>query len=265
MCFINSAYEPKADNKENQEWPYGPAHRAGSTAGVLHAADLEEHLIPRVYLTRLVVNGVRRRPSRGIYVLVGADVTENHSLAEPCRRVPHGVVCLFSELQFHGLITEIPFEIWLAIDRKSQLLKVTYPTLRIVRFSDSDLMNGVVAHNVAGVPFKVTDPARTVVDGFAHRRKIGIDVPLTPTSGNPLFQDYRIPEILRAAIPQSEKLTEFPRAPFIGELNYPDVGSILGRPRKWFSRPEQKLIDNLSEYLTFKLARLKLSNRHGHG
>lgn len=146
--------------------------------GVLRAADLKKHSIPRVYLTRLVSNGVLERSSRGVYVLVGADITESHGLAEACRRVPHGIICLLSALQFHGLTTQFPFEVWLAIDRKARLPKVEYPPLRIVRFSGSDLTNWVVVHNIEGVHVKVTDPARTVVDCFAYRKKIGIDVAL---------------------------------------------------------------------------------------
>ncbi len=146
--------------------------------GVLRAMDLQEQSIPRVYLARLVADGVLDRPSRGIYVLAGADITENHSLAEACRRIPHGVVCLLSALQFHDLTTQFPFEVWLAIDRKARLPKVKSPPLRIVRFSGSDLMNGVDVHNVEGVTVRMTDPARTVVDCFAYRKKIGIDVAL---------------------------------------------------------------------------------------
>jgi predicted transcriptional regulator of viral defense system len=169
-------HEPTISNTEN-----GHSHRLIELArqqGVLRAVDLEEQAIPRVYLTRLVADGVLERPSRGIYILAGADVTENHSLAEAGRRVPHGVVCLLSALQFHGLTTQFPFEVWLAIDRKARLPKVESPPLRIVRFSGSDLLNGVVAHNVEGVMVKVTDPARTIVDCFAYRKKIGIDVAL---------------------------------------------------------------------------------------
>jgi predicted transcriptional regulator of viral defense system len=140
--------------------------------------DLEEHSIPRIYLTRLVADGILERPSRGLYVLANADVTENHSLAEACRRVPHGVVCLLSALQFHGLTTQLPFEVWMAIDRKARLPKVEYPPLRFVRFSGADLKCGVVARNVEGVTVNVTDPARTVVDCFAYRNKIGVDVAL---------------------------------------------------------------------------------------
>lgn len=146
--------------------------------GVLRAADLKECGIPRVYLTRLVADGVLERSSRGVYVLAGAEITESHSLAEACRRVPHGVVCLLSALQFHGLTTQSPFEVWLAIDRKARLPKVDYPPLKVVRFSGPDLVTGVVAHTVEGVAVKVTDPARTVADCFAYRNTVGTDVAL---------------------------------------------------------------------------------------
>lgn len=146
--------------------------------GVLRAGDLKEHGIPRVYLTRLVGDGVLERSSRGVYVLSEAEVTENHSLAEACRRIPHGVICLLSALRFHGLTTQSPFEVWLAIDRKARLPKVDYPPLRVVRFSGPDLTQGVATHNVEGVGVKVTDPARTVADCFAYRNTVGIDVAL---------------------------------------------------------------------------------------
>jgi len=146
--------------------------------GVLRAADLKEHGIPRVYLTRLVADGVLERSSRGLYVLAGVEITENHSLAEACRRVPHGIVCLLSALRFHGLTTQSPFEVWLAIDRKARLPKVDYPRLRIVRFSGADLTNGIESHEIEGVTVKVTTPARTVADCFAYRNTVGIDVAL---------------------------------------------------------------------------------------
>ena len=109
-------------------------------------------------------------------MLADADVTEYHSLAEACKRVPHGVVCLLSALRMHELTTQVPFEVWLAIDRKARLPKVEYPPMRIVRFSAKDLANGVEGHNVEGVPVRVTNVARTVVDCFAYRNEIGLDV-----------------------------------------------------------------------------------------
>jgi len=87
---------------------------------------------------------------------------------------------------------------------------------------------------------------------------------LTPTTGNPLVQAYRSEATLRAAIPQSERLTELPCSPFIGELSYRNVTNLLDQQRKWFCRTEQRLIDNLTEYMNFKLGQLRTSNGHGH-
>lgn len=150
----------------------------GRRLGVLRAGDLAAHAIPRTYLTRLVRSGALERSSRGVYVLADAEATENHGLAEVARRVPHGVVCLLSALQFHGLTTQAPYEVWLAIDRKARLPRVDYPPLRVVRFSGPALAEGVSVHNVEGVGVRVTDPARTVIDCFAYRNKVGLDVAL---------------------------------------------------------------------------------------
>jgi predicted transcriptional regulator of viral defense system len=77
--------------------------------GVLRARDLAAYGIPRTYLDRLRRAGVLDRPTRGVYVLADAEATKHHGLAEACKRVPGGVVCLLSALQFHGLSTQAPF------------------------------------------------------------------------------------------------------------------------------------------------------------
>jgi predicted transcriptional regulator of viral defense system len=92
--------------------------------------------------------------------------------------VPHGVVCLLSALRFHRLTTQAPFEVWLAIDRKARRPRVKHPPLRVVRFSGPALTEGVEEHTLEGVPVRVTTPARTVVDCFAYRNKVGLDVAL---------------------------------------------------------------------------------------
>jgi predicted transcriptional regulator of viral defense system len=140
--------------------------------------DLDRHGIPRIYLTRLHRDGLLDRPSRGLYMLPDHEPTEHHSLAEACKQIPHGVVCLLSALQFHGLTTQSPFEVWLAIDRKARLPRVAHPPLRLARFSSQALSQGVQEYEVEGVSVRVTTPARTVVDCFAYRNKVGLDVAL---------------------------------------------------------------------------------------
>ncbi|MBU1750049.1 MAG: AbiEi antitoxin N-terminal domain-containing protein [Chloroflexi bacterium] len=145
-------------------------------AGVLRPRDLDAHGIPREQLRRLHERGLVQRVGRGLYMLPDADVTEHHALAEACKRVPQGVVCLLSALQFHGLTTQAPFEVWLAVERKARLPRVDYPPLRFARYSAPALAAGVEQHHIDGVLVKVYSPAKTVADCFKYRNKIGRDV-----------------------------------------------------------------------------------------
>jgi predicted transcriptional regulator of viral defense system len=108
----------------------------------------------------------------------GLKPTINHSLAEACKRIPHGVVCLLSALQFHKLTTQAPFEVWLAIGEKARLPKMDYPPLRVVRFSGPALEDAITEQRVEGVIVNVYTPAKTVADCFKYRNKIGLDVAL---------------------------------------------------------------------------------------
>jgi predicted transcriptional regulator of viral defense system len=147
-------------------------------AGVLRARDLDAEGIPREYLRRLLAEGLLDRRGWGIYVAAELKPTPNHTLAEASKRVPQGVVCLLSALQFHELTTRAPFEVWLAIGEKARLPKVKYPPLRIVRFSGPALADEVEEHRIEGVAVKVYSPAKTVADCFKYRNKIGLDVAL---------------------------------------------------------------------------------------
>ena len=146
--------------------------------GLIRPRDLARLGIPRVALTRAVRRGQLERIGRGLYGLPGRPVSAHGVLAEVARRVPKGVVCLLSALRFHGLTTQAPFEVWLAIDNKAIAPKLDYPSLRIVRFSGAALTEGVEVHVVDGVMVRVTGVAKTVADCFKYRNKIGLDVAL---------------------------------------------------------------------------------------
>jgi predicted transcriptional regulator of viral defense system len=146
--------------------------------GILRIKDLALMGIHPEYVRRLTVRGLLVRSGRGLYILPDADVTENHTLAEACKRVPQGVVCLLSALRFHNIGTQMPHEVWLAIDRNASRPRVDYPPLRIMRFSGQALTEGVEVHNIEEVKVKVYSPAKTVVDCFKYRNKTGLDVAL---------------------------------------------------------------------------------------
>ena len=144
--------------------------------GVVRPRDLQWIGVSAVYLNKLFQRGLLERPSRGIYTLKDAKVSEHQTLIEVSRRVPHGAVCLLSALQFHGITTQLPFEVWLAIDVKARRPQGDLPPLRICRFSKSALSYGVERHKIHGTIVKVYSPAKTVADCFKYRNKIGLDV-----------------------------------------------------------------------------------------
>lgn len=146
--------------------------------GLIRPRDLEPLGIPRVSLTRAVNRGELDRIGRGLYGLPGRQISEHGTLAEVARRAPKGVVCLLSALRFHGLTTQAPFEVWLAIENKALAPKLDYPPLRIVRFSGEAWTAGVETHVVDGFPVRITSIAKTVADCFKYRNKIGLDVAL---------------------------------------------------------------------------------------
>lgn len=145
--------------------------------GLLRPKDLKDPHIPRVLLTRLCRKGQLTRTGRGLYSLPKTDITEHHALAEIGRRTPGAVVCLLTALRYHGLTTQAPFEVWIAIDVKARKPSTDTP-LRVVRFSGKALTHGVGEHVIERVPVRITSPAKTVADCFKYRNKIGLDVAL---------------------------------------------------------------------------------------
>src|SRR5947207_4805151 len=125
------------------------------------------------YVRRLTTTGELTRVGRGLYAIPAQQATEYHTLAEIAKRVPKGIFCLLTALRFHGLGTQNPREVWLAIDRRAGIPRVDFTPVRTIRVSGAALTSGIEEHKVDGVRVRVTSPARTVVDCFRFRNKIG--------------------------------------------------------------------------------------------
>lgn len=144
--------------------------------GVVRARELEALGHSRAGIARLLDQGVLERVGRGLYVLPGRQVPANYALARAAKRVPRGVVCLLSALQFHGMTTQLTRDVWIAIGERDWRPASEEPRIRTVRFSSLSLQEGITTHRVDGVPVRIFNPAKTIADCFKYRNKLGLDV-----------------------------------------------------------------------------------------
>jgi predicted transcriptional regulator of viral defense system len=147
--------------------------KKGVTPGELATAGIH-----RQVLTRLVAEGEIERVARGQYRTPDQSITEHHALAVAAASVPEGVVCLLSALQYHGIGSQVPSQVWMALDRRAWRPALRYPPLRIVRYTGAALNEGVEKHVLEGRPVRVYSVAKTLADCFKYRNKIGLDVAL---------------------------------------------------------------------------------------
>jgi predicted transcriptional regulator of viral defense system len=145
--------------------------RQGATA-----RDFAEAGIHRQVLTRLVASGRLERVSRGVYRLPDRSITEHHGLAVVAAAIPHGTITLLSALQFHQIGTQLPSQIWVALDRRARRPALRYPPMRIVRYSGAALTEGIETHRVEGQVVQIFGVAKTIADCFKYRNKIGLEV-----------------------------------------------------------------------------------------
>lgn len=144
--------------------------------GIARLAELRNAGVTAATVSRMERDGEVIRLARGLYQLPDAELAANHSLAEVAKRVPKAVICLVSALAFHGLTDQLPRHVWLAIGRKDWAPKPDGTPIRIVRFTESLLNEGIETHTVEGVPIKIFGVAKTVADCFRYRNKIGLSV-----------------------------------------------------------------------------------------
>jgi predicted transcriptional regulator of viral defense system len=172
------------------------------TAGIgtfFRPRDLRPLGITFKQLQNLVTQGTVENIGNGVYRLSEVEITELETVAMVASAVPNAIVCLLTALRIHEIGTQAPHEVWIALDRKSR--KPTRPPakVRIVRFSGAMLTYGVTQTKLLGVPTSITSPARTVVDCFRYRNKVGIDVAMEALRDSIRSRKTTVDEISRAA------------------------------------------------------------------
>lgn len=145
--------------------------------GMVRAHELARIGVAGQTLQQLLRSGALVRIRRGLYAAPDRAMNEHDQLAQLAIKYPNMVFCLLTALQIHGLTTQAPHEVWVAISPNARAPQVSYPPLRIVRLSDPDMQ--VVTISLDGVVrIPVTSVAKTVADCFKFRNKIGLDIAL---------------------------------------------------------------------------------------
>jgi predicted transcriptional regulator of viral defense system len=147
-------------------------------AGVARSGELAATGASRSQITRWVRAGLLTRAARGLYALPGAQIDESWSLQLVAGRSPRVLLCLLTALRLHGLTTQSPSEVWIALGNKDHVPRLDHPPIRAIRFSPESLIAGVEELSVNGTLFRVTSVAKTVADCFKYRSKVGLDVAL---------------------------------------------------------------------------------------
>lgn len=115
---------------------------------------------------------------RGLYRLAEAEEAEHPDLALVGARAPDAAVCLISALAYHGITTQNPSSVHLAVPRGSYHGITLSIPVTVYRFDPKTFDKGLETQRIGGMPVKIYGAARSVVDCFKFRNKLGLDVAL---------------------------------------------------------------------------------------
>jgi len=175
-----------------------------SMHGPIRISDAIRRGIPKSTFYALRDSGYLETISRGIYKLTSKPDLSEPDLVTVAKRMPSGVICLLSALSHHGLTTQIPHAVDVAVARGQRGAIIEHPPINVYQFSDATLTSGVQTHRIDGVRVKIFGPEKSVADIFKYRNKLGMDVALEALK---LWKEKRLGtpgELLRQAVSAHE-------------------------------------------------------------
>ncbi len=138
---------------------------------------IDEGIAPRT-LYQMRETGAIVRESRGLYRLADTEPGAYFDLVQVALRIPKGVICLISALSFHGLTTQIPQHVYIALPINSEKPRIEYPPIRIFWLSQKSYSASIEEHELDGILVRIYGIEKTIADCFKFRNKIGLDVAL---------------------------------------------------------------------------------------
>jgi predicted transcriptional regulator of viral defense system len=148
-----------------------------TAGGVLRTREAIELGINHKTLYKMIDDGQIGRISRGVYILSGFEFSAL-DLVTVTKRVPKGVICLVSALDFHGITTQIPSKVEIAITPGMRPIAIDYPPVKYYYYEKQTFKEGVVDYKVDSFSVRVFNPEKTIVDCFKFRNRLGMDIVL---------------------------------------------------------------------------------------
>ena len=146
--------------------------------GYLRVKDLKEKHISPKHLVELVKNGVLEKVSHGLYRLVDLEWEGYESFVEISKRIPKGVICCDSALEYYQLSTINPGQIHVAVNANSNITKPDYPPVQLYYLSKNQFEIGINEITIRGEKIRIYSPEKTICDCVKFRNRIGMEVVL---------------------------------------------------------------------------------------
>lgn len=147
--------------------------------GVMRTREILEQGIHERTLYEMLRQGQIERLSRGLYRPADFPPLGSPDLVIVAKRIPEGVICLISALYFHGLTTQVPHAVYLAVKAGARRPKrIEHPPVQVFSFREKIFEAGAEKHLIDDVPLQVYSPEKTMVDCFRFRNRIGLDITL---------------------------------------------------------------------------------------
>jgi predicted transcriptional regulator of viral defense system len=143
--------------------------------GVLRMSEAIKANIHRRMLYSMLEAGIIERLGRGLYRLADLPPLGNPDLVSVSLKIPSGVICLISSLAYHEITTQVPHEVYVALERGTEAPRLTHPPIRIFWFSGQAFTDGIQTHKIDGARVRIYSPEKTIADCFKYRNKIGLD------------------------------------------------------------------------------------------
>lgn len=167
--------------------------------GQLRMSEAIQYGISRYTLYKMRDNGILEQVSRGIYRLVDLPPISNPDLVTVSLRFPNAVICLISALSYHGITTQIPHAVSVAVPRGSRMPSLDSPPIQAYKFSEEAFQAGIETHMIDSVAVRIYNSEKTLADCFKYRNKLGMDVVLEALKLYKSQKKYSLDKLIKYA------------------------------------------------------------------